>query len=201
MPSGVPWGMLTLLIGAALAAPPDYRVTKTTDDGCELSLGPAEADGVVPMRAECTWDDVDLGTFERKLGDWAGHDEIFSVVVDSTIKRTDGDRTLAYQKHRSKGIGDREILLWMTHTTVDGFERYGWTKAGDEPLEVASGNVAAARSDGYWQAKAAPGGGIVVVHWLAYDPGGSVPGFLVRWFQTSGLETNLTEMHTALTAK
>lgn len=192
--------MLTLLIGAALAAPQGYTVTKTTDDGCELSLGEPEADGVVPMRAECTWTDVDLATFERKLGDWAGHDEIFEVVVDSTVQQTDGDRALVYQKHRSKGISDREILLWMKHDTIDDWERYAWTRATGEALEVADGNVAAARSDGYWQAKAAPGGGIVVVHWLAYDPGGSVPGFLVRWFQTSGLETNVAEMHAALKA-
>jgi hypothetical protein len=127
------------------AAPPGYSVTKQDYHGCELSLGPAEADGVVPMRAECVWRDVKLETFKAQMSNYAEHDTYFEAVVDSEVRRTEGTRALVYQKHRSSGIADREVLLWMSHQTVDGYERYGWTHAKGEPLTPQSGNVAAGR--------------------------------------------------------
>jgi hypothetical protein len=85
----------------------------------------------------------------------------------------------------------------MKHEIVDGYDRYGWTRATGEPLTACSDCVLTARSDGYWQAKA-EGSGVRVVHLLAYDPGGSVPGFIIRWFQTSGLEANVDDLHAYL---
>ncbi len=191
--------MIALLVSAALAAPAGWNVTDATADSgtCELSLGPAETDGVIPMRAECVWKDVTLDQFKTKMSAWDHHDDYFTTVVESTIK-TAGDKALVYQMHRSSGISDREVMITMWHEVVDGFERYAWNTATAEPLTVIKGNVRCARSEGYWQAKAEPTGGIRVVHLLSYDPGGSVPGFLVRWFQTSGLGTNATELHQSL---
>jgi hypothetical protein len=187
--------MLPLLVSAALAAPSGYSIAVASYDGCEISLGPTMKDGVVPIHAECYWPDASIDKFKAVMSDWHRHADVFTVVVDSDIVRQDGDRTLVHQLHRSKGISDREVLQWMTHTVVDGFDRYGWTTAADQPLTVKDGNVRTARADGYWQAKADPRGGILLVNHLEYDPGGSVPGFLVHWFQTSGTETNLTEVH------
>ena len=181
------------------AAPAGYTVTKSVD-GCELSLGPAESDGVVPMRAECVWPDASMAKFDQHVGNWDEHDLFFTAVVDSDVRRVEGNKALVYQKHRSKGISDREVMLWMQHTVVDGYDRYSWTKAKGEPLTPIDGNVLCDRSDGFWQAKTGPAGGILVVHSLSYKPGGSVPGFLVRWFQTSGLEANVTELHAYLTS-
>jgi len=90
------------------------------------------------------------------------------------------------------------VLLWMWHSVEAGADRYAWTTAGEEALTPAPGNVRCARSDGYWQAAATPAGGVHVVHHLEYDPGGYVPGFMVRAFQVGGLETNLTEVHAAV---
>lgn len=186
--------MITLLLtGAALAAPPGYNVTKTGSSGCELSLGPAEADGVVPMRAECYWPEASLDKFKAVFGDWEKHDDVFSTVVESKVQRSEAGRALVYQKHRNSGIADREILLWMKSEQVDGWTRYSWTKAKGETLTVADGNVETPRSDGYWQAKASPDGGILVQHTLSYAPGGSVWGWVVRAFQTSGLEATVAE--------
>ncbi len=192
--------MLNLILfvaSLASAAPAGYRVTKPSANGCELSLGPAEKDGVVPMRAECVWPEITIEKFNKAMANLDNHDLYWETVVDSTVKRVDGDRSLVFQKHRSKGINDREILLWMSHKVVDGYDRYSWTKATGEALTVTKGNVETARSDGYWQAKA-ENGGIRVIHTLSYDPGGSVPGFLVRWFQTSGLEANTSDLRAYL---
>lgn len=191
--------MNTLLLSAALAAPAGWNVTDASADGgtCELSLGPAESDGVVPMRAECAWKDVTLDQFKTAQAAWGNHDDFFSTVVESTVK-TPGDKALVYQKHSSRGIADREVLLWMWHEDVDGYDRYAWSTASEQALTVVDGNVRCGKSVGYWSAKAEASGGIRVVHVLSYDPGGSVPGFLVRWFQTSGLAANATELHQAL---
>ncbi len=168
--------MLWLVAAATAAhgAPAGYSVTEADADGCELSLGPADATGVVPM-----------------------HDDIWSAVVTSDIREA-GDRALVWQTHQSKGIANREVLLWMKHETVGGADRYTWTQAGDRPLTLTEGNVATGKDDGYWQVQADPRGGVKIVHHLEYDPGGSVPGFMVRWFQTSGLKANLAEARAAL---
>ena len=190
--------MLLTFLGTALAAPAGYNVTVAAHDGCELSLGPAARDGVIPMHAECDWADTTIDKFRAVMGSWTRHADVFTVIVSSEVRRTEGERALVYQLQHTKGISDREVLMWMWHTMADGADRYAWTTAGDEPLTVQDGNVRCARSDGYWQAAANPAGGIHVVHQLEYAPGGSVPGFLVRWFQTSGLETNLSEVHAAV---
>ncbi len=185
-----------LVLSSALAAPPGYTVSKSDTNGCTLYLGPADAQGVKSMRAECVWPDVKLDTFKAKMGDWAGHATMFSTVAESNVKKA-GDKALVYQRHSTSGIADREIMIWMQHETVDGMERYSWKRADGESLTVKSGNVECPRSTGYWEAKA-EGSGITVVHELSYDPGGRVPGFIVRWFQTSGLEATVAEARTAL---
>lgn len=187
------------LAAAALAAPDGWTVTEQTYEGCELSLGPADKAGVVPMRAECWWPEVTMQSWTTKMGNWAYHDEIWTAVAQSEVKRNAGDRVLVWQRHQAKGIADREVLLWMWHETrPDGAERYAWTKASEEALLVADGRVEVAASDGYWEARPDPQGGVRIVHELRYAPGGSVPGFLVRWFQGSGFETNVAECRKAM---
>ncbi len=189
--------LLLVILSTAFAPPPGYTVTEEDVDGCTLFLGAEDGEGVRPMRAECLWPDVTLETFKARMADWAGHAGIFTTVAESEVLREEGGRALVRQRHTTRGISDREVLLWMKHETVEGYDRYGWTRATDEPLNPASGHVACQRSDGYWQGRA-EGGGVRVVYELAYDPGGSVPGFIVRWFQTSGLETTVREARAGL---
>jgi len=189
--------MTLLLLSAALAAPPGYKVTKTTND-CELMLGPAEADGVVPMRAECHWPEIPPDAFHAAVGNFAIHGELWSTVPVCEVVRTEGGRTLTHQVHQSNGISDRELMLWLETVEVEGGYRHQWTRAVDEPLEPAKGNVAAARDDGYCEGVAHPDGGTQVNYQLSYDPGGKVPGFLVRWFQTSGLAGIMEDLRTSL---
>lgn len=188
------------LLAPALAAPAGYSVNVASYEGCELSLGANMSDGVVPIHADCYWPDVTLDKFRAVMGDPVKHADVFTVIVKSEIRRPAGadGKSLVYQLQRSKGISDREVLLWMNHTVVSGADRYGWTTATTEALTPADGNVRVARSDGYWQVAADPRGGVLVSHQLEYAPGGSVPGFLVHWFQTSGVQTNLSEVHAAV---
>lgn len=186
-------GMLTTtLIALALAAPPGFKQTRTTDH-CALFLGPADA-GVVPMRAECHWPDLTVARLDALMGKVEDHDLYFSSVQVSDLERTEGGKKLVYQVHKAKGISDRQTRLWMTYANSGGVVKVAWSVAHDQPVEVPKGQVAVARSDGFWEFSEHADGGVHAVHQLAYDPGGSVPGFLVRWFQTSGLEAVVTEI-------
>jgi len=185
-----------LALSMLVATPAGYKEVKKAS-GCVLMNGTsAESDGVIPMRAECHWPDVTPETFHKALADWGGHDKYWSGVVESTVKRSSGGKTLVYQIHRNKGTNDREILLWMSKKNTDGGGiKYSWGEAKGEALEIKKGNVQAARSDGSWEGKPHPDGGVQVTYQLAYDPGGKVPDFMVRWFQIGGLTNIVTELH------
>jgi hypothetical protein len=186
-----------LLLGSALAAPPGFNVSKRDVEGCTLYLGPAEADGVVPMRAECRWPDVSVEQFDRAYADWTRHDEIFSSIASSDLVSTNGATKTLRQTYTASGISDREMLIDGTRTEIDGGLRFEWHKhPGDQG--ITSGNVEALRSDGFWEVTAHPEGGVTAIHQLSYDPGGRVPGFLVRWFQTSGLAAIVGDLKAAI---
>lgn len=194
--------MFTVLaLASALATPPGFEITREGIDGCTLFLGEKQSDGVVPMRAECHWPDVTAETFDRVMRAWDDQEACSRSVQASDVLSTVDDTTYVRQVHVTSGISDRHIVLAATREALDcGGSRHAWTKA-DRPLEVPGGDVEAARSDGSWQACPAEGGGVDVVYQLAYDPAGRVPGFLVRWFQTSGLAAIVTDLHECLVAQ
>lgn len=191
--------LIYTLLSTALAAPPGFHVSETYE-GCELSLGPADASGVIPMHAECHWPELSPATFKAAMSRFEDHAKVWSSVQSSTAVRTEGARTLARQVHLSKGISNREVMMWLEGVDVDGGWRFQWTKAA-EPFTLTDGYVLPSKDDGFCQGTAHPDGGLSVVYQLSYDPGGSVPGFLVRWFQTSGLEAIVHELRVYLAAQ
>jgi len=184
---------MTVLTVAALAAPADFRPTKTTER-CQLFLGPALSNGVVPMRAECRFPNVDFAKLDAAFSRWGDHDVPFSTVLSSEVVGAVGGEALVRQVHAVKGVADRECLLQMKRTLLpEGGARFSWTLAAG-PQEVADGRVAVAFDDGMWEVTPHAEGGVSAIHQLAYDPGGRVPGFLVRWFQTAGLADIVEQM-------
>jgi len=191
--------LLWTLSVALAAAPSGYKETKRAHD-CVLYVGPKESDGVVPVYAECTWPDVNPQVFDQVFSDWGSHDELFSTIVSSEVIRKEGAASVVRQVHQSSGISDREVILLGSRAEVDGGLRYHWTKSTD-PLTPAQGNVATAKSDGAWWIAPAEGGGVRVKYELRYDPGGSVPGFLVRWFQVGGVAQVLEDLRTEMASR
>ncbi|MEQ1506332.1 MAG: hypothetical protein ABMB14_29140 [Myxococcota bacterium] len=189
--------MFGWMVAAAVAAPAGFTVSKTTD-ACTIYTGPA-TDGVTPLLAECTWPEIQLAHVDALFSRWADHDAMFSVIAASDVVKTDGGFAYVHQVHETRGISARECVLKMHRTEgADGLE-FGWTLAPDQP-PVADGRVAVAHDDGYWKFAAAAGGGVTVTHFLAYDPGGSVPGFVVRAFQGSGFEGSIRELRAYLSS-
>lgn len=158
-------------------------------DGCRFFVGDA-VDGFSPVRAECDWD-LPPEKVQRVLADLARHDDYFT-----SVKQAERLPSGRYRQiHQASGISDREIILDMGSEAIPGGTRYWWRKAADQS-ELTGNNVETTTNTGKWEVTAAAGGGTGshVVYELYYNPGGSVPSFLVRWFQTSGTQQLVGEL-------
>jgi hypothetical protein len=184
-------------IAGALAAPAGFTVSKTTEADaatgkCTIYAGPSR-DGITPLRAECHWPEASIDRIDARFGDQGVHDEVFSAIAESVVERTEGGVAFVRQVHTARGITDRECRLQMTRSLAGGTLTYGWSldPAFATPAE---GRVLVAHDTGAWTFSAAPEGGVNVTYDLAYGPGGSVPGFMVRAFQGSGFEAAISEL-------
>lgn len=186
--------MLTLFAAALAAVPSGYSEIKTGND-CTIYKGPATATGVIPVYAVCDWADVAPAKLHALLADWAGHARVHETIVSSKVEKSEGGRSLVHQVHQLSGVSDREVRIWMEKVPVEGGATYRWKNDG--LVTPTKGNVATAHHEGFWTVTDGPGGGSHVEYHLIYDPGGSVPGFLVRWFQASGTLTTTEELRTA----
>ncbi|MEQ1565765.1 MAG: hypothetical protein ABMA64_09025 [Myxococcota bacterium] len=182
---------------AAVAAPSGYTLSKSTDT-CKIYSGPALSNGVVPMMAECTWSDVTLDKIDRIFSKFEDHDLFFSAIAASDVVRSEGGAAIVHQVHQASGISDRECTLKMTRSEVGGGLKFGWTLDAAQPA-IDEKRVQVAFDDGYWHFVPRSEGGVTVTYALSYGPGGSVPSFMVRWFQGSGFEAATTELHSWMT--
>jgi hypothetical protein len=172
------------------------RVPEAGTNDCNFSTGPADSAGNVPMRADCHWSEADVAKIDRLLSNWAAHKDYFWSVVDAQVIKVEGGRTLMHQEHQASGISNREATLWGGKEPIAGGYRYTWTMDGAQQTAVKSGNVQCGKDTGFWEITAHPDGGARVVYHLLYDPAGSVPGWLVRSFQTGGIVTLVGELRT-----
>lgn len=190
---------MLVLVSAALAAPAGYTESGRSGD-CTLFTGPKTAAGTTPLLAECRWPDVTLEKLDAHFSNQENHDEVFSAIAESVIQRTDGGTAYVHQVHVAKGISERECVLRMTKTPEGGGIKFAWTL--DPSFQTpADGRVLVEKDDGYWWFVPDPAGGVKVTYALDYGPGGSVPYLLVRWFQGSGFEAAITELHDWIRAR
>lgn len=159
-----------------------------TADGCTFYTGTPEG-AVTPLRAECEWA-IPADTLHRLLADFGAHDDYFTTVATSDVKGQVSGGLLVHQLHVASGISDREVNLLFKTEDIAGGKRYSWTKASDQS---GLSGVVPGMDDGKWEVTATATGSRVV-HELRYDPGGSVPSFVVRWFQGSGFRQLVAEL-------
>lgn len=178
--------MLLLLSSLALAG-----WTKTAEEnGCVFFIGDRQG-AYAPVRAECSWP-IPAEKLQKLVAVNGDHDDYFSSVAESTVLGPTAGGDLVYQRHEASGISDREVVLVMGKEPIPGGMRYAWSKAPDQS-KITGKHVPAVADSGKWEV-VADGAGSKVVYELMYDPGGSVPSFLVRWFQGSGLRTLVGEL-------
>jgi hypothetical protein len=183
--------LLTAALAAKPAPPAGYEEIKSDHD-CVIYAGPKDAQGVAPVFAVCTWPDVDPGRIDTLLTDTGAHDTYFSAVGACDCQPADGG-SLCHQRNVASGIADREIDLFMARSASGETIRHTWTPAPTQ-TGAADGNVQAVKSEGAWTITPNPSGGSWVTYELYYNPGGSVPSWVIRWFQGSGIAELLGEM-------
>ncbi len=178
-----------LLATTALAAPDGYKPTKDFDD-CQLYAGPKMSDGVQPVMAECSWPEFTVEQAEKQLVQGELHDDIFRSVTRSDKLPSGNYR----QTHQASGISDRELIVSITRSDLPGGGFKLLIKDQDEPFDLTEGNVKTARDITWWEIRPREGGGIDVTYYMEYDPGGRVPDFIVRSFQTGGVRDVVNDL-------
>ena len=182
--------MLTALLALITVAHAGWKETAREND-CVFSLGDRVGD-YSPVRAECDWP-IAPDVLHRLVGKLEDHDLYFSSVKSADA--LDAASGIYRQVHQASGISDREIILEMGSESIAGGTRYWWKKAADQG-KLSGAGVEVAADTGKWEITNGANGGSHVVYELYYDPAGSVPGFLVRWFQGSGTRTLVGELRT-----
>ncbi|MCP4807682.1 MAG: hypothetical protein GY913_27145 [Proteobacteria bacterium] len=186
------------MMTAALAAPADYEKNKS-DNGCTAYVGPEAASGIGPVQVECHWPEQTVEEIDQLLGDVGIHDDIFGLIIESTVTSEEDGVSSVKQVHNSPPLDHRELVQLMGRKEKDGVITHWWKKAPSQPA-VGDGNVLPDTNDGQWILQEHPKGGVSLIYQLNYAPGGSVPSFVIRAFQSSGVLDFLGDLHAYATA-
>lgn len=174
-----------LLLATLFAAPSEFREVRQKDD-CIYYKDDSEPVPVV--RTECEWPEADGEKLRAILSDYGSYAKLIGPVERSEQIEVHPDRTLVEQVHNPPVIARRELRIWMwAETLEDGGLKVSWDSDGVEPWELEPGHVRPERNAGFWEIHPRMEGGIVLVHQVEYLPGGSVPRWLVKAFQTGGV--------------
>lgn len=176
-----------LLVTSALAG---WTVTNESND-CTFYKGDSVGE-VLPVRAECDWP-IEPSKLQGLIARIDDHNLYFSSVALSRVVATNAGEHNVYQVHVATGISDREAMLLYTDEPITGGHRYTW-RVNPDQTGITGEKVRLVEDAGKWEITAGASGGSHVVYELNYDAGGSVPGFVVRWFQGSGVRTLVGEL-------
>ena len=177
--------MILLLTALASSAPVGWEKGKSAHD-CTVYVGPEGAAGIAPLSVECVWPEADFVELDDILGRPGDHDDVFTLIVSSTVVSEADGVLYVKQVHNSPPLDKRELVQQMGRTEEGGAVIHWWKKAATQPA-VASGHVNPDKNAGRWILKENPAGGVFLTYELDYEPGGSVPAFVIRAFQGGGV--------------
>jgi len=173
--------------GPAVAHGSDGFEPLREDGGCAIAGRPKEHDDKAALRARCHWPDVEPEALLALVSDYARYPEFVWPLKVSDVRRSDGARSLVYQRQSVWPLADREVLLWMwPEPWAEGGTRVRWTAATEEPLQVDRGSIKVPRSDGHWAVRPHPEGGSWVEHQISMDGGGKIPEWLMDKIRARG---------------
>ena len=182
--------MLPLLLAAQLA----HAGWTPLDEagGCRYLRGAREASGATPIRVECDWG-FPPAVVHRVIDAPGEHHRIFASLSQSETLSRSGGVERVRQVHHATGISDREVVVEVRTSEIPGGRRYAWQKSADQSGRKVDG-VEPEMTVGFWEVIDREGG-VRVVYEVRYLAGGSVPAFLVRWFQGSGIQGVMKDLH------
>ena len=178
-------------LSPAWAAPPGFTASGEAA-GCELFLGATEPDGVVPMRAECRWEDVDAVFLDEILSSPWDHAAVWEQVVEARVLSQGPGEVRLWEQHLLVGMPDREVVIDWRRTEGEGVVRNRWTTAPVD-WEVAPGNTRCHRYEGLWELRVEDGQVLLILE-NRYDPG-PFPAWMVRPFLSRSLAGMMVDLH------
>lgn len=189
--------MIAGLLLATLSQPAHAGWTVTAQENdCTFYAGEA-IDQVVPVRAVCDWP-IAPARVHTLLGQQSEHHRVFSAVKESTVvKVLSGGVNLVRMVYQATGISDRESMVGYRIQDIDGGRRYSWSMEG-VVQERKHGLLVPSINTGMWEVVGNATGGSRVTYEGRFQPGGNVPGFVVNWFQGSGIRGVVGDLRTYL---
>ena len=182
-----------LWISLALATEPasDWEIVKESQD-CSFARGPQ-----AELVASCVWPEVELERLDEVLSDFGAAEEVWASVTSSAVQGQPGpEGTKVFHVHAIPGLSDREVLLLWQRVEEEGALRFSWSRPEEQP-KPAQGRVNVPRDEGYYLLRGATGGGVQLEAKFVYDPGGSVPDWVLRVTQVASSELMLEELRAA----
>lgn len=172
-----------LLLPTLGAVPKGYTDLNHDKNGCTYYIGPTLPSGYASLRGECEWTNLSAERLDSLLSNLTLHDEIFEVISETTLLGQGEGGTLIRQVHVTSGLSDRQVDLVFKREVKGDTIIHHWTKAS---TQSPGDRVEPDTDNGRWEFTPMSTGGVRVVSELLYEPGGTVPGFVVRWFQNTG---------------
>lgn len=198
--SCIPYAFLSLALTlvAASSAPSVGWATWSEDgreSGCVRYRG-AKRDQMIPMRVVCVWP-VSKESLKAVLESPQDYDQCFSRVEQSDLISVSTRRGLrrirVYQIHESSPASDRAIYIDYREEERGDVWRLRFGKSPRHLVKPITDFIEVKENRGYWQVEPHSRGARLTFEGL-YDPGGSVPSFLVRWFLSGGVQTMMDEL-------
>ena len=177
----------------ALAAAEESWELVRVSGGCEYRRGPLQEDGNRALYTVCTWPEVPGERVEELVSAYDEHDETWaSIATCEEVDRSD-EQVRVRHVHDLPGVADREIeLTWTWTTEEDGATRHDWVRSAEQP-EIDPARVNPIRDEGYYRIRDADEG-CVVEALMLYDPGGSIPDWVVSATQVSSADLMMQEL-------
>ena len=164
--------------------------------GCRFYQSAKLPDRVAVMKAECEWSDVEFDILHGLLHDIESYEDYFDIIRSSDILQSVDKVVLVHQVQKVRGLKVREILQWMTKEDFGGdSSRFSWNTAHEVPFEVSKGHVRAVCNDGSWLIERLDDGTVRATYELAYDPGGSIPSWVVSRLQLRTFRRTVVQLH------
>jgi hypothetical protein len=177
---------------AEAPAEPTWEIVKETE-ACSFARGPS-----AELVASCLWPEVSPARLDALLSDFGGAQDIWQSVASSTITGEPTEAgTPVFHVHSIPGLSDREVLLLWSRVEEDGALRYAWTRPQDQP-RVTEGRVNVVRDEGYYLVRS-EGEGTALEALFVYEPGGSIPDWILRATQAASADVMLQELRQAAT--
>ena len=160
-------------------------------DGCTYFKGAPEGD-ITPIRVECDWTDVDASKMHTLLSRPGSHDGVFNGLAEADVVDREGARSRVYQRFAARGMTDREVIVDYSTSSVTGGKRYGWRKSKDQS-DLRGDAVEVPETSGLWEVTE-EGEHVRLTYELRMKVGGMVPGFALKWFQTSAIQDTIQDL-------